>query len=372
MAALTLGEDPGLGKTTLFKALFNSLETVGYTIETFESFSSKFNLGPVVTADIIYKDDLADKNLKQLTESGTAKSVISSSDWLKVQDKGVDAYNVFPKGVIICNTNNFNPRLVYGIDPGFVDRIKLISTIREAELDNEQLPPISQGTPDRRPFIHLDYLADKLKVNKNTLMLYFARMCADKFLSLIEDRTSLEKRVDYLTINLREILHKDSTSQLLLLLITVGVMDSIKAMRFCKLEKGVTIQDFHWSTYFNQLYNLIVDKTMFEGIKEALKEDFEVDKCNPLHPHLALKSLDCHSFITWSTVESVGHADKNNNALGYLENALKCLKMKSGLSYNHDRVWVVKAFSKVSYSLKECLRYAEIIEEVKKKYGQVR
>ena len=349
MAALIVGEDPGLGKTTLMKSIFSAMERCGFTLETFDKFNSPFNMGAVVTSDICYRDDMSDDDLKAFVKSGVAKSVISSSGVVKVQDKGVDAFNVFPKSVIFANTNNFNPRLIFGLDPGFADRIKLISTLREAELSKIELSPLSQGTPDVRPFVHLDFLADKLGVDKKVLLLYFVRLCADYALECInnEDANYLEKEVDKLSIRLRMPLHKDSTSQLLSLFIfSSGVRDSLKYLPNAPhhiswadvVRDTMEVHDFFGSR-----------RTLRSKLGESFSECEPVDT---LHPFLGYTTLDFTSLKAWVDIKQADFADVRSYNMEYLTNCIKRLRMKTGLSYSYDEVWLVKAYSKLTPSLK--------------------
>jgi hypothetical protein len=352
MAALTLGEDPGLGKTNLFKTFFSALETVGFVIETFDKFGSQFNMGPIISADIVYRDDLTDKDLKSLLDSGVAKSTISGSDQIKVQDKGVDAHNVFPRACIIANTNNFNPRLIWGIDPGFADRIKLLATLREAELEQIELTPLSQGSTDVRPFVHFPYLAEKTGVSIKTIMLWFARLCADKFLKTLEDRTSLEYAVDRYTLRLREPLHKDSTSQLMTSALFCG------ALLYTHVGSDLVnhnnhISGYDWDKSFEALSMVVRHRKYFEDVLQYLREDFDgPEKPDTLHPLIGLISVDPSSLKNWDGQQN-DHADKRHDYLLWLKEAMKVIRMNNGLHYSQDEVWLTKAFKKIYFYLPE-------------------
>lgn len=350
MAALTLGEDPGLGKTSLFKTFFQALETVGYTIETFDKFNSQFNMGPILQADFVYRDDLTDKDLKSLLESGVAKSTISGSDQVKVQDKGVDAHNVFPKAVIIANTNNFNPRLIWNIDPGMADRIKLLATLREAELKDLSIGGVSEGSPDVRPFLHLPYLASKCGVTVKTLMLWFARLCADRFLELISDRTSLEHNVDRLTLRLREPLHKDSTSQLMTTALYMGCLFDTKVSATLA-RKPRSVSEIDWESCFKSTYDVLSKRKTYAIVLEKLKEDFEAQEIpDTLHPWLGVATMDPFSLKLWVVSDSSNYNDLHQtDRLAWLKEAMKRLRLQNGLHYSQDEVWLTKAFSKILY-----------------------
>jgi hypothetical protein len=354
MAAFILGEDPGLGKTTLMKALFGALETVGYQVETFESMGSKFNLGPVIASNIVYKDDITDDEFKKLTKSGSTKSLISSADYMKVQDKGVDAYNVFPLATMFVNTNSYNPRIAYNVDPGFADRVKLLSTVREAELENLNVPELSKGSPDYRPFIHLGWLADKLGVSQRVIMLWVARLCTDKFLALTKDRTSLEIAVDRLTLNLREPMSKDSTSQLISAMVIMGSLNGIGALQPYEKHrfKRLSVTAIDWNAVINGFFQALRLALRNPRRIEALKKDFLDSHNDNFHPFIGLTIVDFHSVKNWETVLGLEKADlAKNDPLQYLTDACSHIRMKNGLEFSKDRVWVNKAFQKIEYYL---------------------
>jgi len=359
MAAFILGEDPGLGKTTLMKALFSALETVGYRVETFESMASKFNLGPIISADVVYKDDITDDEFKGLTKTGSVKSLISSADFMKVQDKGVDAYSIFPSAALFINTNSYNPRVVYNVDPGTADRIKLISTVREAELLDLDVSPLSQGSPDYRPFIHLDYLAEKIGVSKHTIMLWVARQCTDRFLSLLSNKTDLEQEVDRITLNLREPMSKDSTSQFLTAVVILGSLSNNKiSVRYrANGFKPISVDKFQWATLFYDF--LLVAKAIRKDpeLLDKLRRDFEESHNDFLHPYIGLSLMDLASLNIWVMEKSPEFASlAQSDPLDYLTKALAHIRMRNGLEFSKDIVWVNKAYKRVEYYLPQVFK----------------
>ncbi len=359
MGAFIVGEDPGLGKTTLFTALFEALQTTGYDVQTFDTFGSKFNLGEVVLADIIYKDDTTDDEFKSLSKSGVAKSVISSSGAIRVQNKGTDAYNVIPMGVIFANMNSWNPRTIYGIDPGMAERVKLISTVREAELALRDYPELSKGTPDPRPFIHLPWLAEKLGTSKHTLMLWLARLCADKFLDLIGDPTSLEKRVDYLSQRLRFPLTKETTSQVMTLALFAHYLEcDMAGSNLKRLWKDPSIQGISWSKLFVSLQKLNWMLRDHPELIEWIREDYELKHSSDiLHPYHGLKVLDWNSLAHWMMCkESDSQELKAHDQVAYLATAFKTIRQSTGLPFSSDEVWLTKAFERIKYYLNDGLK----------------
>ena len=88
------------------------------------------------------------------------------------------------------NSNDWNSKFAYDLDPGIIDRIKIISTYREYEVakNRESLEgTVSDGSPDLRPRAHIPYLANKLGVSPEALYLWCLRLATDRFWEVITD-----------------------------------------------------------------------------------------------------------------------------------------------------------------------------------------
>lgn len=356
MAAIVVGQDPGLGKSTLFDYLFTSLQACGYHKETFASMEARFNMGPIATADIIYKDDITAKGLRQFVESEKTKIIITGNGLLKVEDKGVNAVNVQPNGVIFMNTNEFNPRNVYGIDPGAADRLKLLETLRETEVFQQRLGGVSEGSPDTRPAVHIPWLAKKLQVDEKALMLWFARLCADRFLDLIQDSESpvnrLEVAVDHLSAKLRMPLHKNIDAQVFsaLQLCDLAPILSNSIGRGCVQDEWLAgkrkdLGDSDLLAAMSRLGLLIGNREYLE-ITALIKWHYEnLSNNDPLHPWLAFKHLDPSSVGAAHKVAST--EPKDNGFSARTVAFFSHVTLRSGLPLTKDLVWLTQAYNQV-------------------------
>lgn len=93
-----------------------------------------------------------------------------------------------------------------------MDRVRLISTLYNIELEQLEFEGLSKDTPDPLPFQHIPWLAKKLDVDVNAVMLWFLRLCADKFISLTyadAPPRALENEVRHWTNKLRCQFNKD-------------------------------------------------------------------------------------------------------------------------------------------------------------------
>lgn len=210
MAAVIVGKDPGLGKSTLFNSMIAAFSKCGFTAQTFKSTEDRFGMKAVALSDIAYKDDTSLPMLKKFLSSEDTKIMITNGRF-QVEDKFMTREQVMPKCVFIVNSNDWDSKFTYDLDPGIIDRIKIISTYRKHELDinlDKLGGTVSEGSPDLRPAAHLPYLADKLGVSIDALYLWCLRLATDEFWQIINDRkdptvNTLEQEVRYWTPRLR-------------------------------------------------------------------------------------------------------------------------------------------------------------------------
>jgi hypothetical protein len=221
MAAVVVGKDAGLGKSTIFNGMTAAFSKCGFATHTFKSTEDRFGLKAAALADIAYKDDTAMRSLKQFLAAEETKILITNG-LFQTEEKFQNAEQIWPKCVLIVNSNDWDAHFAYDLDPGIIDRIKILSTYREYEvLKNRKLlgGTASSGTPDLRPRAHIPFLADKLGVSADALYLWCLRLATDRFWEVISDISDptvnrLQVEVRYWTTRQR-IRFKADTSQAL-------------------------------------------------------------------------------------------------------------------------------------------------------------
>lgn len=221
MAAVIVGKDAGLGKSTIFNGLTAALSKCGFGTHTFKSTEDRFGLKAAALANVAYKDDTAMKSLKQFLAAEETKILITNG-LFQTEEKFQNAEQIWPQCVLIVNSNDWDAHFAYDLDPGIIDRIKILSTYREYEvLKNRKFlrNTASDGTPDLRPRAHIPFLADKLGVSADALYLWCLRLATDRFWEVINDTADptvnrLQVEVRYWTTRQR-IRFKADTSQAL-------------------------------------------------------------------------------------------------------------------------------------------------------------
>jgi hypothetical protein len=189
MAGVIVGKDAGLGKSTLFNGLTAALQKCGFVTHTFKSTEDRFGLKAAALSDVAYKDDTSLTSLKKFLAAEETKILITNG-LFQVEEKFLSAEQIWPKSVILVNSNDWNSKFAYDLDPGIIDRIKIISTYREYEVakNREHLAgTVSEGSPDLRPRAHIPYLANKLGVSQEALYLWCLRLGTDRFWEVIND-----------------------------------------------------------------------------------------------------------------------------------------------------------------------------------------
>lgn len=189
MAGVIVGKDAGLGKSTLFNGLTAALQRCGFVTHTFKSTEDRFGLKAAALSDIAYKDDTSLASLKKFLAAEETKILITNG-LFQVEEKFQNAEQIWPKTVILVNSNDWNSKFAYDLDPGIIDRIKIISTYREYEVAKNRdsmAGTISEGSPDLRPRAHIPYLAAKLGVSQEALYLWCLRLATDRFWEVISD-----------------------------------------------------------------------------------------------------------------------------------------------------------------------------------------
>ena len=188
MAAVIVGKDAGLGKSTLFNSMNAALSKCGFVTHTFKKTDDRFGLKTAALADVAYKDDTSMKSLRAFLSSEETKILVTGG-LFQTEEKFQTAEQIWPKCVLIVNSNDWDANFAYDLDPGIIDRVKILSTYREAEVIKlrDRLGGVSKGSPDLRPHSHLKWLADKIDVDVDALFLWTLRLATDRFYEIISD-----------------------------------------------------------------------------------------------------------------------------------------------------------------------------------------
>lgn len=361
---IVIGEDAGLGKSTIFDKLSKATNATGYRWSNFRNISEQFGLGDIVESDISYKDDVTGATLKALISSENTK-IIASGGQIFVEDKFQKGTSVRSKCVLLANTNEWNPRLVYSLDSGTVDRIKLLSTYRRAELNTEakkRASDVAKNSPNFAPFVHLPWLANELDVSEECLMLWACRLAVDAFNELTfrqgdVPNESLRKRIHDVSSRLRYAFNKDCTRSLISAMIMSHIIVSHLPDRVLGIQpyEMLEINPAVLGTVFDNFRCLVTDRGMYR-LRELIKYHWELNNRPDTHPWSCIRKLN---------MLSVMEANKKfSNAVSakatldeQVESLFGAIRLRDGFTGSKDIIWVTSAWQ-------ACQGYVENIESL--------
>lgn len=173
---ILVGNQPGLGKSTLLNYIKDALEVLGYATAQVNNNMTKFGWGEVANADLALIDDLTDDLQRELLQSVHVKSIVSNG-WLKVEEKGMPAVDIKATSVILGATNLANYAHYIGMDSGSLSRVNQLDTYGVEELKSSY-PDIK----DARTYQYWQEVAKRLKVTTRLLTIRLLRHCLDTFL----------------------------------------------------------------------------------------------------------------------------------------------------------------------------------------------
>ena len=114
--------EQGLGKSTFIDYIQDTLKALGYTTTQVAQSDTRFGWGVAATADLALVDDLVADTQKRLAQSVQIKSMVSNN-MVRVEEKGMPAYDVRATSVIIGCSNKFDYSIYIGMDGGSIDRL---------------------------------------------------------------------------------------------------------------------------------------------------------------------------------------------------------------------------------------------------------
>ena len=105
MAAVIVGKDAGLGKSTIFNGMTAAFSKCGFMTHTFKSTEDRFGLKAAALADIAYKDDTAMRSLKAFLAAEETKILITNG-LFQTEEKFQNSEQIWPKCVMLVNSND--------------------------------------------------------------------------------------------------------------------------------------------------------------------------------------------------------------------------------------------------------------------------
>lgn len=364
MAAVIIGKDAGLGKSTLFDGLNEALSRCGFHTQTFRKTEDRFGMTKVAKADVAYKDDTAAKPLLKFLASEETKVLITNG-LFGAEEKFEGDKQLMPKCVLIVNSNVWDPYYAYDLDPGIMDRIKLLSTYRRSEVEANEATlegTVSDGTPDLRPYNHLQWLAEKLQVDVAALHLWCLRMATDRFYEVISDRSNpkrnrLEDEVREATTRCRVRFKADVTQAL------VNAMAFSVALRrpdydMPELSKPETLAE-----HLKHLYFVGSDPSCHQ-LMTAMKAEWEKSGRLPTHYYQGFRE------VAWQSLPKAINLMTNLTSFGpdetdahIFKKMLGAVGMRDGFQISTGYAYIHEEWEHVRHGQDELRNQAAMMRE---------
>lgn len=373
MAAVIVGKDAGLGKSTIFNGLTAALSKCGFATHTFKSTEDRFGLKAAALANVAYKDDTAMKSLKQFLAAEETKILITNG-LFQTEEKFQNAEQIWPQCVLIVNSNDWDAHFAYDLDPGIIDRIKILSTYREYEvLKNRKLlrGTASDGTPDLRPRAHIPFLADKLGVSADALYLWCLRLATDRFWEIINDTEDptvnrLQVEVRYWTTRQR-IRFKADTSQALVNAMAIAAAIRTETDDYTMPELTPDVLARH----IKDLLFIGIDKSG-KKLMSKMKAKWEEAGRPSTHYYQGLRE------IRWESVQMAIDVHTNTAHFGNktpaeaVKDIMGKLVMRDGFKISTGISYVIEDWNTCRYALGEVIEEAKALRSTLSKTQQER
>ena len=360
MAGVIVGKDAGLGKSTLFNGVVKAIEKCGFTFHTFKNLSDKFGVEDAAMADLAYKDDSAMKQLKSFLASEDTKTLVTNG-WFQVEEKFERKREIKPRCMIIINSNDWDANFAYDLDPGIVDRIKILSTYRKYEVENlkSTIGGVSANSPDLRPHAHLSWLSKELGVSVDSLYLWALRLATNRFWEVINDKSdpsknALEEEVRKWTTRCR-IRFKNDVS-----LALINAMKQASAIRRGEdyYMKELTVEVLF--EHLQDLYFVGVDPSGYK-VMEAMKKQWEDEGRTASHYYQGFRE------IRWETLKDGIQACRNAINNGELSWSIKMkmvfdkITMRDGFRIGGGQSYLTEDWNTAKITFEEAKENAQLL-----------
>jgi hypothetical protein len=345
----------------------------GFVTHTFKSTEDRFGLKAAALSDIAYKDDTSLSSLKKFLASEETKILITNGIF-QVEEKFQNPEQIWPKTVILVNANDWNSKFAYDLDPGIIDRIKLISTYREYEVskNRENLQgTVSEGSPDLRPRAHIPYLANKLGVSADALYLWCLRLATDRFWEIINDVADprinrLQVEVRYWTTRQRIRFKADVTQALVNAMAFAHSLRTNSDVRFMpEMTPDVLFE------YLNSLYFVGVDPSC-QYLTANMKKEWEKAGRPSTHYYQGFRELRWESVkkavalakeVLFDEATGGKRESKDKTALIIIREIMEKLVMRDGFKIGGEANYVIENWENCRHAQDELVFEGRILTE---------
>lgn len=336
MALLVKG-DAGVGKSyTLEYGLLRVAKRLGYKVSESFNLEGKFNDAAVFQSHFSYLDDTNIKQLSRLAASDVTKRTITNST-IKYEQKYLPGATIPCHTFLIVCLNEIDEYVVFSMDEGNADRLKLVTCYNKAQLDSEPLVVNGTKYPTRNPALHVPKLANDLGVSEDTLWLWACRLMADDFYSHLDD---LQDEVATRSNKLVFSWMKSLVPGIMGLAYTLYLAGQYERRGSNGYERWseVGLHQISATSFLQNLNTLFVD-----DYRTVLRGHYQADPYDD-HPYQWLTRLNRFSLENAQTMTK-NRNEKQNTAIPW-ETCLQYLELQSGFSFKPGHHRIVQGWTK--------------------------
>lgn len=300
LGIVVLGKQAGIGKSQQMGFLREALLKVGIITETMSNTKERFGVARFANANVAYKDDSDKEELNKFIQNSVTKTIISG-DEITTEEKYKDTVPTIPICGFFINANRIDMNLIYNLDAGIVDRIKILNTKGRDRLTKEieiLYPDPKDRPPSLEPVKYFPWLAERHNCDTEAIMLWAFRLATDEFWHYAnhKDPLALMHRVHKLANsceikfvpNLRLAFMK---AMIVSMLFVDKDLDYIPELNIKVLDKGLkAYKKFHGGPFTN--------------VSELIKKDWIKNNKDPLHPWQGFRDV-----LLPSILEAVTNVD---------------------------------------------------------------
>lgn len=350
----------------------SSCSKTGFTTYTFKQTNDRFGLKDAATAHFCYKDDVINNSLENFLKSEETKIMITGG-LFSTEQKFQFAEQIWPRAMIILNSNDWNPNFSYDLDRGVTDRIKILSTLRSDELRSRSgfIECLGKKSPDLRPFSHLTWLAEQLGVDVDAVMLWAMRLATDRFYEIISANTptenKLEMEVKYWTARQR-IKFKDDTAASIFSSLIFSKLVRTKGLGFSPADSGgeTVIPELNINVFYSCLedfFFLISDPFSLKFLT-LLKQDWEATGRLSTHPYQGFREVRPRS-VYQAILKTEECLLQNNLSLSdAMRSIMNQLVLRDGFKLSGGLTYITEFWNSARFNLNNLLKVSkEILQQ---------
>ncbi len=348
--ALFVTGDPGIGKSVLMSNIQEASEKLGYTSSEFNNLGKQFGLGDIISTDFAMSDDLKAETLYNVLSSPSFKSIVSGAK-VRTEQKFKNESEVQARAVIIANINRFPAGLLYKLDEGVLNRIKVL-----------KCKPASSLPEEDKTYFVIQRLIKKYKCTKQELFNAFFRNCVDEYVKHLT-AGDLKQAIDTISIDLNYKLPVQ---------IQQGFAELLQLASITANPNAVIIPELNGASFREAIKSLhwFVTSDSCHEARNLLKQNWLDNNKSPEHSYLLFKSIDV-SGLTEAYMSAEALQDSSTGNLNkVLKDLLTTLRLKDGFKIAALQDEIVSAWGDAKFGLrKKYLPICEQLEALNLKYS---